>query len=104
MPELDCSVVSCTYNKDKLCAKGDIMVDGRKAKEPSSTCCSSFEERKGDRYHDSNPTACHCIDVDCKAENCTFNDDCKCHANHIGISGSHACCCEETECASFCCR
>ena len=31
MAELRCSVENCTYNNDRYCCKGDIMVAGRHA-------------------------------------------------------------------------
>ena len=31
MAELKCGVENCTYNKDKYCSKGDIMVGGKHA-------------------------------------------------------------------------
>ena len=51
----------------------------------------------------------------CSVKNCMYNEDklcaksdinqdCKCHADEIGIAGSNACCCSETECASFDCQ
>ena len=53
----------------------------------------------------SNSTGCGCtkIGVDCKAQNCTFNDNCKCEAGDIHIAGDSACSCQETECSSFRC-
>ena len=44
------------------------------------------------------------IDVACEATHCRFNENEKCHADHIGISGAGACTCGETECASFECN
>lgn len=46
MPMLSCAAVTCVYNKDQLCSKGDIKVGGCDAKTPSQTCCESFEEKK----------------------------------------------------------
>ena len=42
MAELKCGAESCTYNKDHLCAKGDIMVGGKHADRSDDTCCESF--------------------------------------------------------------
>ena len=47
---------------------------------------------------------CMYIDVDCEAVSCVHNENCKCAAREIGIGGAHACDCQDTECASFCCE
>lgn len=104
MTQLKCSAQTCMYNEDHYCCKGDIMVEGRDATEPSATCCASFRERTGERASNSAGSPCREIDVDCEAVQCTFNDSCKCAANAIGIAGSHACQCEDTECSSFVCE
>ena len=104
MTKLQCSAMNCYYNEDKYCCKGDIMVEGKGAKNAQYTCCSSFRERKGDSARNSVGEPKPNIDVDCHACNCVHNDDCKCNADHIGIGGSQACECRETECMSFCCK
>ena len=106
MTYLDCSVKGCTYNnQDGCCCKGDIRVEGREAKERHGTCCGSFKECG------SNGGACNTLkeasketDVACEATHCRFNENEKCRATHIGILGSSACTCGETECASFECN
>ena len=89
MPALSCSAMTCVYNQNELCSKGDIRVGGSGAKSSMETCCESFKERGEGTM--SNSTGCGCtkIGVDCKAQNCTFNDS--------------ACSCQETECSSFRC-
>jgi hypothetical protein len=44
------------------------------------------------------------VDVACDVCNCSFNENRKCGAEHIGIAGGNACNCQETECASFMCN
>ena len=39
MADLKCVVENCTYNKDCLCSKGDIMVGGKHACDCDGTCC-----------------------------------------------------------------
>lgn len=103
MTYLDCSVTGCVYNADKCCCKGDIRVEGSEAHQNSDTCCGSFKERRGDGTNVAKRVS-KSADVACEACNCKFNKDQKCSAEHIGIAGGDACCCGETECASFCCR
>ena len=75
MPALSCSAMTCVYNQNELCSKGDIRVGGSGAKSSMETCCESFKERGEGTM--SNSTGCGCtkIGVDCKAQNCTFNDN-----------------------------
>lgn len=101
MTELRCTVDSCLYNKRECCCRGDIKVDGDGASRTEDTCCSSFEERKGESYTSATEHPSKTIDVACDVTNCVYNEDCKCSANSIGISGGNACKCTETECASF---
>lgn len=103
MTTLQCTAVNCRYNEDKYCCKGDIMVEGKDAMAAGETCCSSFVERGTDN-------ACSCgapkkeIQVACKACNCTHNENDCCKADHIGIAGTGACTCQETQCMTFCCN
>ena len=69
-------------------ARGNIKVEGSEAVHQNETCCGSFVER-GEK-------SCGCnvkeheskkIDVACEACNCTFNENKKCSADHIGIAG-----------------
>lgn len=105
MPELKCTVQTCTHNQNFLCNLDSIQVGGSSAKNAGETCCDSFEERKGDSF--SNVTKGYASDtssIDCKATNCSYNESCKCHAGKISVEGSNACDCEQTECATFKCR
>lgn len=105
MPVLSCAATTCIYNKDELCSKGEIKVAGDDARHPDDTCCASFVERS-DSMSNSAGGGCGCttIDICCEACKCTFNDHEKCTAREIGIEGSNACSCEETECGSFRCE
>lgn len=103
MTNLKCSVRNCAYNDDCLCCREDIMIGGQDAGKSSETCCESFRERT-ESMTNSVKQGTPETSVGCHAHNCRFNEDCKCHANEIGIAGSRACCCAETQCASFDCE
>lgn len=103
MPVLDCNVVSCIHNADKKCCKGNILVEGSDAKTSDATFCASFYEREADSFRNQYETPDVALQVDCEATHCRFNDNCECHADHIGIDGGSVCCSEETKCASFEC-
>lgn len=104
MTNLDCSVTNCTYNKDNACCLDNIHVDGSNAKITEDTCCKSFVERKEGSMMNSLGTAKKPTDVTCEATCCIYNEECRCDAEHIGIAGREACCCGQTECASFRCK
>ena len=108
MTNLNCSAVTCVYNKDSLCSRGNIEVRGKDAHISDDTCCGSFEERHaaGDGSaidYASEHEGCERIQIDCKAENCTYNDSCRCTASAIDISGEDADACQQTCCDTFYC-
>ena len=104
MTKLECSVKNCVYNEEPYCCKGDIMVEGRDAKNTSETACASFQERTKDCCSNAVGHKSENIDVDCEAVKCVYNESCKCSANRIGIVGSNAKDSADTQCASFCCQ
>ncbi len=103
MAELKCGAESCTYNKEHLCSKGDIMVGGKHACNCEDTCCESFMvKREGeDSYTSSLSHPSSIISIDCEAVKCVYNQNYKCSAEHVDIRGAHACGSKETACATF---
>lgn len=103
MAELNCAAEYCTYNKEKLCCKGDIMVGGKHASNEEDTCCDSFALRKEGRdvYTSSLEHPSRTISIDCEAIKCTYNKNYKCVADHVDIKGNDACDTGETACATF---
>lgn len=100
MADLKCGVENCSYNADRCCCKGDIMVGGRHAKNEADTCCESFVNKTADNASN----ACHpqrTISIDCEASKCVYNSDYKCTADHVDIRGNNACDCDATNCATF---
>lgn len=104
MTRLVCSATNCIYNDDRYCCKGDIQVDGREATASNGTCCASFRERKGEMGRNRAMEPTRDIEIECQACQCKYNEDRHCSAEQIGIGGSNACRCQETECMTFCCR
>ena len=103
MPVLDCNVTSCIHNANERCCKGNILIEGAEAKDSNATCCASYYEREEDSYRNQYESPDTALQVDCEAHHCRFNSDNECHAEHIGIAGNNATCCDETRCASFQC-
>ncbi len=106
MPALVCTAKTCIYNKNELCSKGDIKVEGNTARTKDETCCSSFQERTGQSMSNScaDGSGCTNISVSCSACECKYNEEMQCHAGSIDIKGSQACCCEDTCCSTFDCH
>lgn len=101
MAELKCGVTNCTYNKERLCSKGDIMVGGKHAANSDDTCCESFMERRDGAVTSAIEHPSKTISIDCEAVKCVYNSNYKCVADHVDIMGCGADSCRETSCATF---
>ena len=55
MTILKCSAHNCYYNKDSLCSKGAINVEGADARYADDTACESFRDQKEDPVVDVKP-------------------------------------------------
>ena len=104
MPVLNCSAMGCAYNVDHLCNKGTIQVDGSVAQKTDETCCASFRERSGGSASNNGGCGCSAIDIQCEAQGCSYNSQCRCHADSVSISGKNACSCDDTRCSTFRCK
>ena len=73
MPDLRCTVQTCTHNQNYYCNLDSIVVGGNSAKKAAETSCDSFEARKGgsayaDAYSNmEGKEASAKSSVDCKA-------------------------------------
>ena len=103
MAQLKCTVENCTYNKDNLCAKGDILIGGKYATGVDGTCCESFVERREgfDAFVSSLSHPSRVTNIDCEASKCIYNVDYNCKAEKVDIGGCGACRRKETACATF---
>ena len=104
MPVLNCNVQTCYYNKEKMCCRDEINVEGNTAEKSEATSCGSFEEKAQGKYTNS----CGCsaqpedkLAIDCQAEKCVYNSSHKCTAGNVQINGVSATTSNETNCASF---
>ena len=105
MTILKCSATTCAYNENNLCSRGEIDVMGESARNADETSCGSFRERSGSAMNSGkNGCGCETIQIDCKAHNCTYNENCKCTAAAIDVAGSGAKVCSETKCDTFECQ
>ena len=106
MTILNCTAVTCVYNKDRLCSRGEIQVTGSDARIADETCCGSFRDRNEGSAVNSIKDSCGCekINIDCKAQECTYNDQRKCTASAIDVVGCSTDGCNETKCNTFSCK
>ena len=106
MTILQWSAHNCYYNKDSLCSKGAINVEGADARYADDTACESFRDQKEGSATNAADSGCGCetINIDCKAHNCTYNEHCKCTAASINVSGDNAHRCCDTKCDTFSCN
>ena len=107
MTVLNCSVKNCYYNKSSKCCKDGIQVGGTDATIVDATYCEDFRKVKDSATAKSEH--CDCVpdkkkNVRCDAVRCTFNDNCRCHADEITIDGNGATHQSQTECGSFTCN
>ncbi len=101
MPKLRCSAQSCMHNNSECCCRGEIEVAGESAGHSEDTCCSNFYQDTGSTRDAVGQEPTEFMDVQCQAQNCTHNENCKCEADYIDVSGYGACECDETCCSSF---
>lgn len=90
MPKLKCKVEQCAHNKDGLCAKNYIDVDGPEANNKKETCCKSYLFKDVDTFDyefatmDASPTLQ--TEVYCDAIKCVYEKGQRCYADRIEIS------------------
>lgn len=104
MPNLRCGVQTCAYNEEEYCCLNSINVGGTTATKPSKTSCDSFEHKNSGFTSDIKEDPKPEVYIQCKAKNCIYNDEQKCYAEHIDVSGEAASHCDETKCATFKCE
>ena len=75
MPDLRCTVQTCTHNQNYYCNLDSIVVGGNSAKKADETSCDSFEERKGgnsysNAYSDMAGKEAQRMSVSCRKDQC----------------------------------
>ena len=101
MAELMCKACNCSYNQEKYCCKGDIMVGGKHAVNSDDTCCESFQQKKDGAMTNATSHPSRTISIDCEVAGCIYNSNYKCTADHVQIGGSNAGMAKETCCSTF---
>ncbi|MGN0375330.1 MAG: DUF1540 domain-containing protein [Butyrivibrio sp.] len=99
MTDLGCCVDFCKHNEDNKCCRSDIKVGGTHATEPENTFCSSYEERVSDSVSNACCKPNQKLQISCEAENCVYNENRNCTAEHIDVGRSVVQ--GKTECSTF---
>lgn len=114
--ELSCSALNCVHNMSGLCSANVIHVLGSGAHISNETMCNTFAGKglKNAITHLPNMNMVGEMKqiftngsiqmvpiIKCDALNCRYNDDRKCEAGNIQISGPSADSSEGTECETF---
>ena len=104
MNNLNCNVQNCVNNKDNLCARSSIKVDGCKATSDRETCCASYGNR-GTSYENAVSTNMNAVpetDITCDVKNCSYNSgNDRCTASSVSVRGNGASNSRETQCSTF---
>lgn len=110
MSEIKCSAQACGYNKNRICNKKRIKVEGLFSRSKLGTFCQSFkntmtehvtkEEIAQDMFDSIIDEPIDVI-ISCSANYCVHNKNAKCYATDIKVTGSNAKYRSETECDSF---
>ena len=100
MPDLRCSVDSCTYYQDDYCSAGRISVNSKKSSDPDTTSCNTYIKQSASNSASYEPTPQ--MSVQCDATRCKYNSSYMCDASSIQISGESVCdTSKDTLCATF---
>lgn len=99
MTQLDCRATECRYNKDKMCCRAGITVEGKSAMKSDETYCGNYEVGKDGCCCNAAKEAESITDISCDAKNCCYNTCGKCDAGSVDIANSVGT--GQTKCASF---
>ena len=94
---------SCEHNKDYCCCLSSIKVEGHDACNCDNTCCSSYDEASESATNSAKSPKLN-LSIACEADNCIYNEDKLCNADHVDISGICATDADETVCSTFTCK
>ncbi len=106
MTILKCSATKCIYNDNKLCSavisRSPVTthtVQMKQAVEVSATVRTAACKT-------AVPIHCGCekINIDCKAQECTYNNNVNVPPPAIDVAGCSTDGCNETKCSTFACK
>lgn len=101
MSKINCSAITCCYNKNGNCHSGSIKVDGKHPIDLKTVHCTSFISVH--KNIQSNIES-ECEHIICNATECIHNKNSECSCYNIFVSGNGAKNYKQTNCCTFVCR
>ncbi|MBO5244595.1 MAG: DUF1540 domain-containing protein [Selenomonadales bacterium] len=102
MPKIRCQAETCAHNSSGVCYANGINVAGGTAREKCETCCSSFLDRAVySSLTNNTTTGDDCDRIACEVTSCVYQQDGRCSAETIEVSGRGANGYVETQCDTF---
>ncbi len=99
MTQLDCKATECRYNKDKMCCRTGITVEGKSAQKSDETYCGNYEVGRDGCACNTSGEPDGTTKITCDAVNCHYNKNRNCDAGSVDIANSVGA--GQTKCASF---
>lgn len=103
MLKINCDVINCSHNNDKICFANVVSIGGKNAKKDCDTCCGSFLDEKnyGKLTNNINDMGNQSSSLLCNVVSCSHNSNNLCNADTIHVSGKDINLYTETYCSTF---
>lgn len=103
MPTINCSVETCSYNKEHICCASVVNVGGKGSRTTEGTCCGTFLNRLGysnlAEYTEERGSTDAIL---CRVETCAYHKNEHCTLDEIEVGSlKEAEVYTETDCLSF---
>ncbi|MFI3209457.1 MAG: DUF1540 domain-containing protein [Peptostreptococcaceae bacterium] len=93
MANLHCSALNCGNNTQGECFAGNINIFGACAHETETTICGSFIDQSISSLSNYiNTDSLKTDQINCRAQNCVYNDMASCTAQGVQINALNASC------------
>ena len=103
MAKINCSVQSCSYNKNNDCYAGIVKIGGKTASDIEQTCCGSFLSKEAySNLAEYTSMRNEGNEILCNVSTCEYHQNDHCSLPKIQVGGkSNSTVYTETECTSF---
>ncbi|WP_029161266.1 DUF1540 domain-containing protein [Clostridium scatologenes] len=103
MSRINCNVINCSHNNERICYANVVNVGGKSAHSDSETCCASFLDSivYSHLTNNVNDPKNSCNSITCNVATCIHNSNNVCAADSIKVSGDNVNLYTETNCLTF---